>query len=545
MDTDDCDHTTVTNHTTVFKTPTPTNNTIFPRNPTPYFENFTFTQGNSSTPCVPLKPNDFIELEKLKIIPTPTTIPTPITISSNNSVYDTNQNSTFYNFPTLMEQQQMQLNLNQYELDLTEQTKLSYYDEPRFEFPSVESPIFNFEHASNRVNCITITTDHFDLAYNHPSLQLQPQQELNQLPIQEPQTNSMVLANANPQPNKQRSRKRKNQPLKMICEMNAQKLLEDPWAWRKYGQKPIKGSPYPSCKLPQLLITPPFLKLPPPPIPLFSLKIPHLFTFTQGNSSTPCVPLKPNDFIELEKLKIIPTPTTIPTPITITSNNSVYDTNQNSTFYNFPTLMEQQQMQLNLNQYELDLTEQTKLSYYDEPRFEFPSVESPIFNFEHASNRVNCITITTDHFDLAYNHPSLQLQPQQELNQLPIQEPQTNSMVLANANPQPNKQRSRKRKNQPLKMICEMNAQKLLEDPWAWRKYGQKPIKGSPYPRWNMSCALVDREQVVNSSTFNDMENLECVVLPPGISNVATPLEATIIKISPLDLNDADITLQM
>jgi len=28
-----------------------------------------------------------------------------------------------------------------------------------------------------------------------------------------------------------------------------------------------------------------------------------------------------------------------------------------------------------------------------------------------------------------------------------------------------------------------MNEEKLDEDPWAWRKYGQKPIKGSEHLR--------------------------------------------------------------
>ncbi|XP_039063382.1 WRKY transcription factor 22-like [Hibiscus syriacus] len=60
----------------------------------------------------------------------------------------------------------------------------------------------------------------------------------------------------------------------------------------------------------------------------------------------------------------------------------------------------------------------------------------------------------------------------------------SNNSATANSN----NFRSKRRKNQ-LKKVCEVPAEGLSSDVWAWRKYGQKPIKGSPYPRGYYKCS--------------------------------------------------------
>ncbi|MED6184935.1 hypothetical protein PIB30_052263 [Stylosanthes scabra] len=77
----------------------------------------------------------------------------------------------------------------------------------------------------------------------------------------------------------------------------------------------------------------------------------------------------------------------------------------------------------------------------------------------------------------------------------------------------------RSRKNQAKKSICipaaappsnrQGGGEVVPSDLWAWRKYGQKPIKGSPYPRGYYRCSSTKgcpaRKQVERSRTDPNM----------------------------------------
>ncbi|WCJ36737.1 WRKY DNA-binding protein 27 [Euphorbia peplus] len=69
--------------------------------------------------------------------------------------------------------------------------------------------------------------------------------------------------------------------------------------------------------------------------------------------------------------------------------------------------------------------------------------------------------------------------------------------------------RSRKKKSNQKKLVMQVLGENLGDDLWAWRKYGQKPIKGSPYPRNYFRCSSSKgcsaRKQVERSHIDSNM----------------------------------------
>ncbi|KAI6702073.1 hypothetical protein NL676_011209 [Syzygium grande] len=65
--------------------------------------------------------------------------------------------------------------------------------------------------------------------------------------------------------------------------------------------------------------------------------------------------------------------------------------------------------------------------------------------------------------------------------------------------------KQRRRKNQQKREVHHVMDNGVSSDMWAWRKYGQKPIKGSPYPRSYYRCSsskgCLARKQVEQSSS--------------------------------------------
>ncbi|KAE8727538.1 WRKY transcription factor 22 [Hibiscus syriacus] len=107
--------------------------------------------------------------------------------------------------------------------------------------------------------------------------------------------------------------------------------------------------------------------------------------------------------------------------------------------------------------------------------------------FEAGNNMEELHELYKPFFSKSQPLPS-QIKQQQEHQLKPKQYGPATTASSTCRTPGSHNYRSKRRKNQ-LKRVCLVPAEGLSSDVWAWRKYGQKPIKGSPYPRGYYRCS--------------------------------------------------------